>query len=217
MIHAASLLVLGTTPTGERSLVVHSLSPQLGRRGFLADASKGRTLFLPLSLLDAEVVENPRSDLWRLRAVTPVHALGGIRSNLYKNTVALFLSEVLFRVLRDGAPVEEGLFAWCERSVRTLDAIESDFANFHLRFLLELCAQLGFTPGAESLAPFAGAHLSQLTALQEAPFPQAMTLPLSGRMRGELARILLNYLSFHAELPLNIRSLDVLSEVFACK
>ncbi|MBQ9548179.1 MAG: DNA repair protein RecO C-terminal domain-containing protein [Bacteroidales bacterium] len=216
MKHATPLIVLGTTPTGERSLVVHSLSPQLGRRGFLADASKGRTLFLPLSLLDAEVVENPRSDLWRIRSVTAVEPLQGIRSNLYKNTMALFLSEVLFRLLREGDR-EDGLFAWCERGIRTLDALESDFSNFHLWFLLGLCGSLGFSPNMEDLAPFAGSQLKNVEALLQSGFSEAMLLPLSGRSRSEIADTLLRYLSYHAETTLNIRSLDVLSEVFACK
>lgn len=213
MIHATPLIVLHVTPTGEKSLVAHCLSPEFGRRGFLTDAAKARSYFQPLSLLDAEVVENPRSDLWRVRSVAAVEPLGSIRTNLYKNTMALFLSEVLFRLLREGSR-EDGLFAWCERSIRTLDALESDFSNFHLWFLLGLCATLGFTPSPEDLAPFAGAQLKNIEGLLRSGFSEAMLLPLSGRSRAEIADALLRYLSYHSETTLNIRSLDVLSEVF---
>ena len=214
MIHATPLIVLHVTPTGEKSLVVHALSARFGRRSFLTSATRSRGLFQPLAILDAEVVENPRSDLWRLRSVGAAQPLTSLRTNLYKNTIALFLSEVLFRLLREGDS-SEGLYAWCERSIVTLDALEGDFSNFHLRFLLELAAQLGFTPSWGDLAPFAEEHLNALEQLRTASFPDAMLLPLSGSSRSEMAGALLKYLSVHSEMSLNVRSLDILSQVFA--
>ena len=111
---AVEFIVLTTTKVGENALVVHTLSREWGRRGFLVRSAKktGTTLFLPLNILEADVVENSKSELWTLKNITLKDALEGIRGNLKKNTMTLFLSEVLFRTVRDGAN-EDGLYEWC--------------------------------------------------------------------------------------------------------
>lgn len=170
-------------------------------------------LFLPLNILEGEVSENPRSDLWRVRHLTAVSPLGGIRSSVSKNTMTLFMSEVLYRTVRDGA-MEEGLFDWCKRSVLTLDAMQGDFSNFHLRFLLEFAVALGFSPSPADLAPFAGEHLREIRFLLEHGFAESMLLPLNGVTRNEIAEILLQYIGYHSDCRLNIRSLAVLRELW---
>ena len=111
MVHHTRLIILNTTKIGERSLVLHALSPDWGRRSFVAAVPKGggMALFQPLSVLDAEVVENPKSDLWRAHAFSASHPLAGIRTSPAKNAMTLFMSEVLYRTVRDGT-CEAGLF-----------------------------------------------------------------------------------------------------------
>ena len=215
MDHHTRLIILNTTKIGERSLVLHALSPDWGRRSFIASVPKGggMALFQPLSMLDAEIKENPRSDLWRVHALSASHPLTGIRTSAAKNAMTLFMSEVLYRTIRDGAR-EEGLFEWCERSILTLDALEGDYANFHLRFLLEFAAALGFSPSLEDLMPFAGERLGELKALLRSDFGACMLIPLSGETRSEIAEILLRYLGYHTETRIEARSLRVLRELF---
>ena len=138
------LIVLSTTPVGENALVVHTLSREWGRRGFLVPSARkaGTARFLPLNILEAQVVENPKSELWSLRNITPRDALSGIRDNIHKNTMSLFLAEVLLRTLKEGT-CEEGLFEWCVGSILTLNALEADFYNYHIRFLIDFAGALG--------------------------------------------------------------------------
>lgn len=208
------LIVLNSTKLGDNSLVLHCLCRRLGRRSFIVTVRKGgsRALFLPFSILDAEVMENRKSDLWRLKGISATHPLNGIRSSFDKNAITLFMSEVLWRAVQDGA--EEGLYDWCERSILTLDALEGDFANYHLRWLMELADVLGFSPSFESLAPFAGENLQAISELLSTGFEQFMLYPLSGTKRSAIAESLLRYLSVHLEIPLNIRSLAVLGELY---
>ena len=215
MVHASRFIILNVTRTGERSLVLHTLSPVWGRRSFIVTAGKGASmaLFLPLSVIDAEVVENSKSDLWRMRSIAAAHPLCGLRGNVAKNAITMFMSEVLYRTIRDGA-CEDGLFEWCERGILTLDALPSDFANYHLRWLLELCGALGFAPSLEDLMPFAGDRLAELRELLRLDFAGCMMLPLSGRVRNEIADILLQYLGYHCDCRIDCRSLGVLGEVF---
>ncbi|MCQ2182271.1 MAG: DNA repair protein RecO C-terminal domain-containing protein [Bacteroidales bacterium] len=215
MTHSTLFIILAVTKIGEKSLVLHCLTKEWGRRSFIVSVSRtsGMAFFLPLNILNAEVIENPKSDLWRLHSVTAASPLNGIRSDVRKNSMTMFMSEVLFRTIKDGCN-EDGLFDWCSRSVLTLDALENDFSNYHLRFLMELCGALGFLPSSEDLLPFAGKHLAEMEQLLSLDFSHFMLFPLSGSSRNEIAEILLHYLSHHVESRIEVKSLRVLRELF---
>ena len=216
MKQAIEFIILGTTKVGEKSLVLHTLSSEYGRRSFIVSVSKSSSmaLFLPLNILSGEVSDNHLSDLWRVSGLRAEYPLNGIRGSVLKNSVCLFMSEVLYRVLRDGEYSEE-LYAWARRSILTLDGLGADFANFHLIFLIELSSVLGFSPRTEDLMPFAGERLEDISSILTLPYDQALLLPLSGARRSEIAEILLEYLSFHLDSRLTIRSLPILRELFA--
>lgn len=216
MTQTAELIVLNLTKVGESSVVLHTLSREWGRRSFIISVGKktSMALFLPLNIIEAEVIENPKSTLWRASKIAVKHPLHGIRGNLHKNTMTLFMSEVLYRVVREGAR-EDGLFEWCERSILTLDALQSDFANFHIRFLLELAIAMGFSPSADALAPFAGEYIQTLSTFMRAQFAESLLIPLNGESRNAMADILLQYIGHHSECSLNIQSLKVLRELYS--
>ena len=211
----ARLIILNYTKIKDSAIVVHTLSREWGRRSFIVHLGKNASLamFQPLGIVEADITENTRSELWRATRFTQAWPLVSLRTDLYKNAIVLFMSEVLYRGVREGT-AEEDLYGWCERSILTLDALEKDFSNFHLRWLLELAAEMGFAPSAEGLAPFAGERLRDVQALLDASFEEAMLLPLSGERRSELCEVFLRYLSHHTESALDIRSLRVLRELF---
>lgn len=209
------LIVLGTTKVGDTGLVVHTLSRELGRRGFIVRPGKkaSASLFLPLNILEADVVENPKSELWSLKGISARDSLEGIRGNIHKNTMTLFLSEVLFRTLQEGV-LEDGLYEWCVGSILTLNALEGDFANFHIRWLLELAGALGFRPSWEDIAPFAEENALALKQFLLADFGESMLIQLNGSVRNALAESLVRYLEFHTEQPIRVKSLAVLRELY---
>ena len=215
MTGAIEFIVLATTKVGENGLVLHTLSREFGRRGFIVHPGKkaSAALFLPLNILEADVVENPKSELWSLRGLHARDALAGIRGNLHKNTMTMFLSEVLFRTLRDGA-VEDGLYEWCIGSILTLNALEADFSNFHIRFLLEFAGALGFRPTFQDIAPFTSEHAIEMRQMLQSDFSEAMLVPLSGPVRNSLCESVLRYLEYHTDQAIRIKSLAVLRELY---
>ena len=216
MTQNTELIVLHTTKFGENSLVVHTLSREYGRRSFLVKGAGKKSmmsLFLPLNMLEADIIETNKSTLFTARNLIARHPLLGIRSNMFKKSMTMFMSEVLYRVVKDGAS-EQGLFEWCERNIFMLDAIQTDFSNFHIRFLLELAVALGFSPEAQDLMPFVGDHYPVVEKFMSLPFAESMLIPLNGQVRNEIAEEILRYIEFHTESAVNVNSLKVLRELF---
>ena len=216
MTQNTELIVLHTTKFGENSIVVHTLSREYGRRSFLVRGAGKRlmSLFLPLNILEADIVESTKSTLFTARNLTARHPLLGIRSNVFKNSMTMFMSEVLYRVIKEGA-AEQGLYEWCERNILLLDAVQNDFSNFHLRFLLELTVALGFSPESRDLQPFVGDHYPTVERFMQTSFAESMLIPLNGTVRNEIAEEILRYIEFHTESSVNINSLKVLRDLFA--
>ncbi|MBR6280321.1 MAG: DNA repair protein RecO C-terminal domain-containing protein [Bacteroidales bacterium] len=190
----AELIVLNHTKVRDNAIVIHTLSREFGRRSFLVSVRKGASmaLFLPLSLVEADITDNPRSQLSRAADFLSRNPLHDIRSNVHKNAMTLFISEVLYRVVREGV-YEDGLYEWCEKTILALEALEGGYAAFNTRFLIELAIALGFAPDTAALLPFMD--------------------------QGDKDNIdaLLRYLSFHLGCELNIRSLKVLRELYATR
>lgn len=216
MTQNTGLIVLHTTKFGENSLVVHTLSKVYGRRSFLVKGvgkKSAMSLFLPLNVLEADIIETNKSTLFTARNISAKYPLAGIRNDMFKNSMTMFMSEVLYRVVKDGA-MEEGLFEWCEKDILMLDAIRTDFSNFHIRFLLELSVALGFSPEAQDLMPFVGDHYPVVEKFMSLPFADSMLIPLNGAARNEIAEEILRYIEFHTESAVNVNSLKVLRELF---
>ena len=216
MITTTEFIVLHTTKFGENSIVVHTLSKEYGRRSFLVRGvgkKSSMSLFLPLNFLEADIIETTRSTLYTAKNLVARHPLLGIRNNICKNAITMFMSEVLFRILKEGV-YEQGLYEWCEKNILLLDAVESDFSNFHIRFLLEMTVALGFRPSLSDLQPFVGDHYHVVEEFMSLPFAESMMIPLNGAVRNEIAEEILRYIEFHTESALNINSLRVLRELF---
>ena len=85
MIKNTGLIVLHSTRFGENSTVLHTLSNEYGRRSFLVRGVGKKaltTLFLPLTILEADIIENPKSNLYTAKNFSSVHSLIGIRSDI---------------------------------------------------------------------------------------------------------------------------------------
>ena len=195
-------IILGSTKLKENALVLHTISAEWGRRGFVVNVSRKTSgaLYQILSIIDGEVVPNPRSKLYRLRGVGTAYPLTSLRTDMRKSAITMFLGEVLYRTLTEGM-VDSALFEWCKACVLTLEELRGDFSNFHLWFLKELASQLGFKADRDTLTP---------CGIAGSDFASCMMIPLNGAVRSELASILIRYLSFHCDRQIDIRSLSVL-------
>lgn len=215
-MNSSEFILLHTTGFGENSVILHTLSKEYGRKGFFVKNISRRPvtpMFFPLAILEADIYENDRSRLFNVRNIALRHPLAGIRNDLKKSAISIFISEVLYRVTREGVR-DIDLYEMCEKNILLLDALKEDFCNFHLYFLLEFIIALGFSPEEENLEPFTGDLSGQVSRFMKLPFSEAMLMPLTGDQRNGIAERLLRYIEYHTEAAVNVNSLKVLHEIF---
>ena len=137
-------------------MVAHILTDVGGRRGYMVQglgkgkgASRGKgALFQPMFLVEFVGVESSKMQLDRMREVTLAEPLQSIPFDVRKSTIALFMSELLYKLIREVEP-NSPLFEYVYGSVVALDRMDAGVYNFHLWFMVGLSRFLGFYPSGE--------------------------------------------------------------------
>lgn len=208
------IIILHYTRYGEKAVILHTLSQTQGRRSFIVkDASRLMPYFQPLNILGCETVTNPKSQLCSAKNFIEAIPTSGIRFSFGKNAISMFMAEVVYRAVHEGTD-EPGLYEWLRSEIILLNEMECDYSNFHIRFLLDFAAAMGFSPSMDTLLPFLEDSATAVSQMMDAGFADSMLLKMTGAQRSVICTRLLKYLEFHLECPLHIRSLGVLGELF---
>jgi DNA repair protein RecO (recombination protein O) len=240
MIQKANAIVLHQVKYAETSLVVTLYTDQLGRQSFLINGirsvkSKQKTAIIqPLFLWEIEAYQKPGRDVNRLKEFKLASVYQTIPFDVVKGAVVMFLSEVLYKVLRSEEK-DASLFEFIAHSLNYFDSLKSNYANFHLWFLVNLLANLGFklydnNSAANgwfdlktgSFVPIQPKYpnapdrdeskmMAQLIGLNAENLHQ---FTINGKQRARLLAIVIDYYSMHIDSMGNIKSLSVLQDVF---
>ena len=114
-------IVLHAIPYNDKYSIIYMYTEAFGRTSYLVARSRGkkspvsRALFMPLSVLEMEVEHLNKRDLHRIRETKLCYPLTEVFCNPVKNVLALFLAEVLFRVVKDTEP-DQRLFDYLYES-----------------------------------------------------------------------------------------------------
>jgi DNA repair protein RecO (recombination protein O) len=148
-------IVLHSIPYNDTGMIVQMYSEALGRLSCLVARGKKKknlfpgALFMPLSVIETEIEQQSGRDLCRLREARLCFPLVQLSSDPVKSSLALFLAEMLYRVVRETEP-DPRLFDFLCRSINLLEEAGPGIANFHLVFLLHLLRYLGISPNFDS-------------------------------------------------------------------
>lgn len=225
----SQIIVLHLTKYGDSSVIVHCFDSKFGRTGLLVrGVGKGRNsaamaVFHPLNILEVVSDASPKSQLRYIKEYQSAYRLDDLKNDIYKRTIALFMSEVLYRGLHDNVG-DEKLYEWLATSIRLLNEMNGSVANFHLWWLVGLCNILGFKPlipdgniipdnESTGLSIFPANERSLLRDILQLRFEEVMSLSLTGSIRNNFAQSLLKYISFHLGAEISCKSLQVLHEV----
>lgn len=234
-------IVLNTMKYGDSGVIVHILTDVAGRRGYMVQGlgkgksgSKGKgALFQPMFLVDFVGLEGSKMQLDRMREASLAEPLQSIPFDVRKSTIALFMAEVLYKLVREVEP-NSPLFEFVYNSVVALDNMEEGVHNFHLWFMVGLSRHLGFYPSGEwfegavfdieagcftRTMPRSGLFIGEensrlLGELMEVSAMNLKEISLSRVQRSEFLAALLTYFGYHLDTIHQIQSLRILSEVF---
>jgi DNA repair protein RecO len=199
MIESASGLILRTRRLTETSLIVHWLTPNLGR---LATVAKGA--FRPKSpfrgkldlfyLADFSFARSRRSELHTLREVSIRETHPAIRRELGRVQQASYSAALVEQVTESETPLAE-IF---ELMQGFLDSVAEATAQSHLVFAFELklLAELGLEPdlGKSHLTPGAREIVKMLS---DRDWGLISKLKTSAGQTNELSQFLHGFLVFH--------------------
>lgn len=151
MLHKTQGIALKATNYADNSIVVHVFTEAFGMQSYLIQGARkpkariSANLFQPLHLLDLVVYYKESNGLQRIKEARPYPVLKEIPLDITKGSIAIFLNEILYKVLRYQSP-DAFLFNFIQQSVIWLDETDQPLANFHLVFLIKLSRFLGFLP-----------------------------------------------------------------------
>ena len=154
MIEKTSGILLHAVKYSETSLIASIYTEDYGRQSFIINGIHGKNstvraaVFQPLYLLDLEIYYKSGREIHRIKNARISFPYSNIPFDIRKSTQVLFLSEVLYKCLREEEPNIE-LFDFLYHSLTLLDLTEAGISNFHIWFLFKLTRFLGFSPNRE--------------------------------------------------------------------
>ena len=152
MLHKTKGIVLKAVKFGETSLVVTMFTELFGLQSYLVNgvrtqSTKGTAkaaFFQPAAILELVAYHNEFKNLQRIKETRWAFLYQHILSDVRKNSVAVFMIEVLNKCLKQPEANAE-LFYFMEDALHHLDeAGDSVAANFPLFFALHLAVFFGF-------------------------------------------------------------------------
>jgi DNA repair protein RecO (recombination protein O) len=232
-------IVLNSLKYGDTSLIVKCYTQEEGVktyliRGVLKPKKAGlkAAYFQPLTQLRIVANHNSKNTLNAIKEVQVIHPYKTFHTDIVKQSVVLFLSEVLSNSVQE----EEqnlALYEYLETAFIWLD-LHDRVANFHLLFLLNLTGFLGFYPdtseknkkGFDLLEGVFSDNIHEKNVISKNAFYQFKKLlgiifdtlenvTYSKEERQLVLQVIIQYFKLHLDSFRNPKSLQVLETVFS--
>jgi len=241
MLYKTRGIVLNSLPYNDTYAITLIYTEEFGRMSYLTAQSKSRkskvprALFHPLALLDLEVEHQNLRSIQRIKEIKIHIPLVALLTDPVKSALGIFLAELISKVVRE-EQANEALFDFLLQSVQVLELTGASPANFHLVFMLRLSRLLGFYPDASNyqkgmlfdmrngiFTENKPAHINFLPPDESAVFYNLLRMSyenmtafrFSGRERQSVIHRILDYYRLHLSDFPEIKSLEVLHDVFS--
>lgn len=240
MLEKTDGIVLHTIKHSDSGIVSHVYTRKLGRLSFMVkglSSRKGNTrrvYFQVLQPLSLEFYYREKKDLHMIKEASPLLTFSSIPFDIRRNSMAVFLAEVLYKALGPEGP-DEQLFEYIFEAIRFLDDPDSPADNFHIGFIIGLARYLGIAPSNNysnelcyfdmqngvfaSAPPFHGYYMEKvfsglLNSFLVSSISECNKISLSGSFRKDFLNDILAFYSLHIPGLRNINSIQVYSDIF---
>ncbi len=239
MIETTKGIVFQSVKYSETSIIVKIFTESLGIQSYIIKGVRSKkakiktALFQPLQLLEITASHRENKDLNFLKEARVAFAYQSIPFDMQKRSVLMFLNEVVVRSIKEES-ANQTLFNWLWQSLIWYDLAESPGTNFHLVFLMQLSKFLGFYPknpervsgyfdlqegiftNSEPPHPhyISGVFTEMFHQLSLTSFNKPDNISLTSGQRRKLLNIIISYYQLHLTGFGEIKSLDVLQQLF---
>jgi len=238
MLVKTKAIVLSKLKYRDNDLIIKCYTEQKGITSYLIKGANKNTkggskmaYFQYLTQLIIEENYRENRSLQFIKEIKLHNNYFSLHSNLFKSSIAMFISEVLAEVLKEEEKNQE-LYDYLETSLQWLD-LQDSFSNFHLLFLLNLTKHLGFYPDTNNItSPYfnlingsfelknhdiyrvSDENISVLKSLLGTNFDKLEHIKLNSKQRQSFLNVLLLYFELHLGVFKKPKSLDVFNQVF---
>ncbi|WP_067145165.1 DNA repair protein RecO [Pseudotamlana agarivorans] len=239
MLLTTHAIVLSKLKYRDHDLIVKCYTQQKGVVSFLLrgilkskKTQNKAAYFQPLSQIQIVVDYKEKRSLQTIKDTKLNVIYSSLHTHVLKSAIVLFLSEVLSNTLHEEEQ-DETLYSYLENTLLWLDG-QSEYANFHLLFLLKLTKYLGFYPditdidfpnfnlneGKFELKPvyrnnISGPNLILLKQLLGASFDTLPDIKINSKQRQSFLSMMLLYFELHLGSFRAPKSLQVFNQVFS--
>ena len=240
MEHKLKGIILNTFRFKETSLICHIYTTDFGRKAYIfngvrKERSKGKSAMLqPLFMLDMDVLQNNKAEIQRVKEFRLEYAYQSIPFHPVKSSLAFFISEVLYKLLREEQPNPQ-LFEFLHSALIALDVMDEGIYNFHLYLLVQLTKYLGLRPSmlemgtpaffdlkSGEVTPIEPKHPTYMSRRLTACFEQLYyvgignlaEVKMSRAERRELIDKMVEFFGIHFGSTIELKSLAVVHELF---
>ena len=241
MLVRTNAIVISTVKYGDSSLITRCYCKELGLKSFMLKgiltSKKGglkKSLFQPLNLINisTQIKNQSNQKLNFIREGSLNVHFKEIPLRIKKNAIALFISEVISRVIYEEGNPNIALYSFLENSIMRLE--KDEFSPvFHLKFLTLLSDQLGFYPNlmcqekeffnmesgcfcenSNSKYAVGGETVRAFKELLGINFDDIVQIKISTTLRIKVLDFLIDYFNIHLPRFGKIKSIAVLHEIF---
>ncbi len=239
MLTRTKAILLHHVRYSDNSLIAHFYTQEYGRLAVMVKGISSRrgsarfNYFQPLNIFNIELYYYENREMHNLKEMNLAYIPKNISGDINRTSVTMFISEILHNIIRE-EDVNRLLFDFVESSVITLDGMTSGISNFHPWFLVAFTDYAGIGPSHTTMTncwfdmltgqftPVQPMHPDYidpegarvLNLLLQMPAEDIASLRLSGDERTGLLTRLLKYYSLHLTGIREIRSLQVLKDIF---
>ncbi|MDG1830814.1 MAG: DNA repair protein RecO [Flavobacteriaceae bacterium] len=241
MLISTEAIALSSIKYSESSVIVKCFTLSEGIKSYLIKGIRSRKknslnmgLFQPLTILEIDANHKNNGTLESIRSAKILHPYKTIPFDIYKNSIVLFLSEILSKCIKEEEK-NEALYSFIKNSMIWLDS-SSHYINFHLHFIIKFLKYLGISPN-ESNITFKGFDMISgifsnsintdncitgkvITHFKEflgTNFDRNDLTISSSIQRKELLEFLMKYMQIHLENFRRPNSLNIMYDLFQRK
>ena len=232
-------IIFRSVKYSETSIIADIFTESKGLRSYIISGVRSKNARIKASILQVmtlvDMVAYHREDknLTRIKEIKAAYVYHAIPFDIVKGAVGLFMAELARKTIQES---EENklLFDFLFGSFQQLDATNHPVSNFHIAFMVELTAFLGFLPGGEYTPETPGFDLAEgvfstlnegghhfldegqsklLDTFLKTPMGQCHTIQLNRAERKSFLNELITFYRLHVENFDSLNAHTILEEV----